>query len=212
MKQFLIPALLSLALVGCANVEVRKTYVASGATNPSGIYIRPFDVSQAVFVGDHGPKGQLEIRKSLAPAELGIALKEQLSKIAPSMVIAADEQPEKGWIIDGNIDLVDGGNQPLRFFLGHLGAGRTKAIVHVRVLDASMGEVSGDGKGGANPAVLYAFDVESSSKAAGRAGSVYSSGTGSSEMFDYRNIADEVAQVLSPDTFRYGVRDGFTDR
>ncbi len=210
-----LPALLSLAtlsLVGCANVEVTKTYVASGAHHPSNIYIRPFTVADATFVGDHGPLGERPIRQSLAPAELGIALKEQLAHIAPAIVIDDNDLPEQGWVVDGNIDVVDGGNQALRFFFGRVGAGRTVAIVHVRVTQAGIENGTSDGKGGAPEGVLYAFDVKSSSKAAGPAGSVYSSGMGSSEMFDYRNIAEEVAKVLTPDPYRYGIRDGGGDR
>ncbi|MEO7931820.1 MAG: DUF4410 domain-containing protein [Chthoniobacterales bacterium] len=215
MKRSFLPALLSLAtlsLIGCANVEVTKTYVASGAHHPSSIYIRPFNVAGATFVGDHGPLGERPIRQALAPAELGIALKEQLSKIAPTMVIDNNDIPEEGWIVDGNIDVVDGGNQALRFFFGRLGAGRTTAIVHVRVTRAGEEGGESDGKGGAPEGVLYAFDVKSSSKAAGPTGSVYNSGMGSSEMFDYRNIAEEVGKVLTPDPYKYGVRDGGADR
>ncbi|HEX8372967.1 MAG TPA: DUF4410 domain-containing protein [Chthoniobacterales bacterium] len=215
MKRSFLPAILSLAtlsLVGCANVEVTKTYVASGATRPSNIYIRPFTVAGATFVGDHGPEGQKPIRQSLAPAELNIALKEELSKIAPAMIIDNNDIPEDGWIVDGNIDVVDGGSQPLRFFFGHAGAGRTTAMVHVRVTQAGSDIGIGDAKGGAPEGVLYAFDVKSSSKAAGPAGSVYSSGLGSSVMFDFRNIAEEVMLVLTPDPYRYGVRAGGADR
>lgn len=215
MKRPLLPALLSLvalALVGCANVEVTKTYVASGAHHPPAIYIRPFNVAGAIFTGDHGPAGELPIRQSLAPAELSLALKQQLCKIAPTMIIDHNDIPEEGWVVDGNIDVVDGGNQGLRFFFGHLGAGRTTAIVHVRVTQAGNENGESDGKGGAPDGVLYAFDVKSSSKAAGPAGSVYSSGLGSSEMFDYRNIAEEVTRVLTPDPYKYGIRDGGADR
>ena len=215
MKRSLLPAILSLAtlsLVGCANVEVTKTYVASGAHHPSNIYIRPFKVAGATFVGDHGPDGGRDIRQALAPAELSLALKQQLSKIAPTMIIDDNDLPEEGWVIDGSIDVVDGGNQGLRFFFGHLGAGRTTAVVHVRIRQAGEENGESDGKGGAPSGVLYAFDVKSSSKAAGPAGSVYSSGMGSSEMFDYRNIAEEVALVLTPDPYKYGVRDSGGDR
>ncbi len=215
MKRSFLPALLSLAtlsFVGCANVEVTKTYVASGAHHPSSIYIRPFTIAGATFVGDHGPIGERPIRQSLAPAELGLALKQQLCKIAPAMVIDDNDLPEEGWIVDGNIDVVDGGNQALRFFFGHVGVGRTTAIVHVRVSRAGGDIGESDGKGGAPEGVLYAFDVKSSSKAAGPAGSVYSSGMGSSEMFDYRNIAEEVGKVLTPDPYKYGIRDGGADR
>jgi hypothetical protein len=215
MKRSLLPHLLGLAalsLVGCANVEVSKTYVATGAHHPSNIYIRPFKVAGATFVGDHGPVGALDIRQSLAPAELNIALKQELSKIAPTMIIDADETPEEGWIVDGNIDEVDGGSQPLRFFFGHFGAGRSRATVHVRVRKVGEEDGESDGKGGAPGGVLYAFDVHASSKAAGGAGSVYSAGAGSSAMFDFRNIAEEVAHVLTPDPYKYGLRDGGADR
>jgi len=215
MKRSFLPALLSLAtlsFVGCANVEVTKTYVASGAHHPSSIYIRPFTVATATFTGDHGPAGELPIRQALAPAELSMALKEELAKIAPTMVIDDNDIPEEGWVVNGNIDLVDGGNQAQRFFARHTGAGRTTAVVHVRVTRAGEESGESDGKGGAPNGVLYAFDVKSSSKLADAAGSVYSSGLGSSAMFDYRNIAEEVMRVLSPDPYRYGVRDGGADR
>ncbi len=215
MNRSIFPALLSLAtlsFVGCANVEVTKTYVASGDVRPSAIYIRPFVIEGADFTGDHGPAGERDIRQSLAPAELALALKQQLAKVAPTMIIDAGDEPEDGWVVTGNFDIVDGGNQLGRAIYGNLGAGRTKAVVHVRVLKAGNEHGRTDSKSGSTDGVLYAFDVTSSSKAAGKFGSVYSAGLGSSVMFDYRNIAEEVARVLTPDPYKYGVRDGGGDR
>src|SRR6478736_2242097 len=83
--KYTLPALLAaLLLTSCAGVHVVDTQVATGATDPDVIYIRPFHVEGAEFTGEHaGGPGERPIRKSLAPAEFAIALQEELEKIAP---------------------------------------------------------------------------------------------------------------------------------
>src|SRR5438309_397381 len=48
----LLPVAVALLFSSCAAVHVDKTYVASGATNPRQIYIRPFSVADTVFKGN----------------------------------------------------------------------------------------------------------------------------------------------------------------
>ena len=91
-----------LLLTSCAGVRVSDTQVASGATNPRNIYIRPFSVEGGQFVGYHrGGIGERPIRQSLAPAEFSQALKEELEKLAPAMVLKDNEAPSKGWLVEG---------------------------------------------------------------------------------------------------------------
>lgn len=80
MKNSLLALCLALLLTSCAGVRVTHTDIATGATNPSAIYIKPFDVSDCVWKGRHHSPGEAPIRKSLAPAEFSEILKEELEK------------------------------------------------------------------------------------------------------------------------------------
>src|SRR5450432_2580732 len=116
MKSFTVIAS-SLLLCSCADMVVTKTYVSNagsrtrgevdakdfgskesvryetncgvGAANPAAIYIRPFCIDAAVFKGDEATTdAENPIRKALTPVAFADNLKEELSKMAPSLVIA----------------------------------------------------------------------------------------------------------------------------
>src|SRR2546425_7830509 len=126
----------ALLLASCAGAYVRHTNVATGATSPRAIYIRPFDVSQARFAGHHGDTpGEKPIRRSLAPPEFAQALKEELEKIAPSVVLKDDEVPPAGagWLVTGYFDLVHAGSPALRALPFPHALGRSTIRVHVQI-------------------------------------------------------------------------------
>lgn len=218
MKSILLATVSAVLLTSCAGTYVSKTYVATGAVNPRTIYIRPFAVESAEFIGDHGySQGETEIRRSLAPEEFAIALKEQLELIAPTMILREGDVPRTGWIVEGQFDLVDAGSAPLRG-VGQATAtfvpGRSKVKLHVRVIDV---EKAGfirdiDAKSGSSTmdmdtaGVIYAFDVVGGSAASASAGSIYAPGLGHATPFDFRNAAELIYMVLDPDPHRYGVR------
>jgi Domain of unknown function (DUF4410) len=213
----------SLLLCSCADMVVTKTYVSGstsrsrtevdakdfgsekavryetncgiGAANPAAIYIRPFCIGGAIFTGDEAASNaEMPIRKALTPVAFAEDLKEELSKLAPALVIADDEVPTLGWLVEGQFDLVDGGSPIGRFFLGNLGIGRSVLALHVKVTDVEKHQV------------VYEFDMAGGSRGQGKLGTVRASGLGKATPFDLRNAAERVLLVLSPDPFRFGAR------
>ena len=222
MKLF-IPLASSLLLCSCADMFVSKTYVSTatshrrteidakdvgshvasvhvttncgvGARNPAAIYIRPFCIDQAVFKGSECSEGEMPIRKALTPVAFASDLKEQLEKIAPARILKDDEEPAVGWLVEGEFDVVDGGSPLGRFFLGHLGVGRSALLMHVKVTDVEK------------HVVVYEFDVDGGSRLQGPAGTVRSSGLGRATPFDLKNAAERILLTLSVDPFRFGAR------
>ena len=174
---------------------VRFTYCGVGAYDPQAIYIRPFCVDNAVFRGHIADSdGEIPLRKALTPVAFASILKEQLSKIAPARILREDESPRVGWLVDGEFQLVDGGSQEARFFLGTFGAGRSMLLLHVKVTDVETNTV------------VYEFDVAGSSNLQGRRGTLRASGLGPAVPFDLRNAAERIYLALTPDPFRYGAR------
>jgi hypothetical protein len=129
MKYALLALSASLAFTGCATGKVTHTDVASGATNPKAIYVRSYIAESAKFKGNHGHVGEKPIRRSLAPAEYSKALKEQLEKLAPAMVLKEDEEATTGWLVESDLVWVHGGSPALRSIpvISHLGPGRSFA-------------------------------------------------------------------------------------
>lgn len=217
MKSFL--AIFStMLLCSCADMYVTKTDVAGGsrvttadakdskgvymttncgvgAYGPKAIYIRPFCIDNAIFKGHQTPSdGEMPIRKALTPVEFAGDLKEQLEKIAPARVLRDYETPRTGWLVEGEFQLVDGGEPAARFFFGHAGAGQSHLMLHVRVTDVDRG------------LVVYEFDMAGGSHLQGRGGTVKASGIGFARPFDLVNAAERIYLVLSPNPFRYGTR------
>jgi Domain of unknown function (DUF4410) len=216
----------SLLLCSCADMVVTKTYVPGpgrtvaavdakdfgsegvrfetcgvGATNPLAIYIRPFCIDNAIIRGDETvSEGEVPIRKALIPVEFAQDLKEELSKLAPTRVLTTDEVPRLGWLVEGEFQLVDGGDPVARFFLTPTEAGRSYLALHVKVSDVEKHRV------------LYEFDMAGGSRHQGRWGTVRASGLGKATPFDLRNAAERVLLVLSPDPFKYGARSSVTLR
>ena len=222
MKSFTVIAS-SFLLCSCADMVVTKTYVAGGSTqartdtdakdvgsrgirfttncgvgeaNPAAIYIRPFCVDQAIFHEDEDAvsPGEMPIRKSLIPIQFAGDLKEELEKLAPARVLEPDEMPHVGWLIEGEFNLIDGGDPTARFFLTPTEAGSSHLVLHVRVTNVEKNRV------------IYEFDMAGGSHDQGRWGTVRASGIGDPVPFDLRNAAERIMQVLSPDPFRFGAR------
>ena len=221
LKRSLLLLCAAVTLSACAGVKVSKTYVATGATHPRSIYIRPFSVTQADFRGHQGSSpGELELRRSLAPAEFADALQEELAKIAPAQVLKSNEVPRagSGWLVTGELQVVDAGSPTKRLFLGQFGAGRSHVVIHVRVID--VGRHHARGYVGKNDVaddtlsprstrlgdVIYEFDVAGGSHLSGKLGSIYAPGAGYATPFDFRNAAERIMIVLTPDPYRYGAR------
>ncbi len=172
-----------------------------GTSDPKAIYIRPFCIDTAVFTGDQAnSEGEMPIRKALAPVEFASDLKEQLEKIAPARILEDNQTPHVGWLVEGQFDVVDGGSQLGRFFLGNLGAGQSFLALHVRVTDVQRG------------LVVYEFDVAGGSRLQGKLGTLRASGLGRSVPFDLKNAAERIYLALSADPFRYGARADVTLR
>src|SRR5258708_4080116 len=93
-----------------------------GASHPRAIYIRPFCIDSATFSGDEANSdGEMPIRKALTPVELAEDMKEELEKMAPTRILADNEMPRTGWLVEGQFQLVDGGDPLARFFFGTFG-------------------------------------------------------------------------------------------
>lgn len=225
MKYSLLALCPALLLTSCADVQVTHTDVATGATNPSAIYVKPFDVSDCTFVGRNHSVGELPIRKSLAPAEFGEALKEELEQIAPALVLKPGDVPDNGWLVEGTIDLVDAGHPGTRAepIADIFGDGGSHIRIHVRVIDLDARQPkSADSKDATGTqthpvkakkgAVVYEFDVAGGSHWTGKWGSSTAPGIGYAPMFDYRNAAERIYEALDPDEFRFGIRDSPTIR
>jgi hypothetical protein len=225
MKHSLFALFLALFLTSCADVRVTHTDIATGAANPSAIYIRPFDVSDCTFVGRHHSPGELPIRKSLAPVEFTEALKEQLELLAPALVLKDGDMPVSGWLVEGSLDLVDAGHPATRAEpIGDLFKdGASHIMIHVRVIDLDAHRsVTVDAKDATGAqtqavklhkgAIVYEFDVAGGSHCTGKLGSVTAPGIGYAPPFDYRNAAERIYEALCPDEFRYGLRDSPTIR
>jgi hypothetical protein len=218
MKNVLFALGATLLLSSCAGVKVAHTDVASGATNPRAIYIRPFDVSATRYVGSHsGGEGERPIRQSLAGREFADNLKLELEKLAPARVIENDEIAPEGWIVEGSLDVVNGGSRTGRAVpvLHHVGVGSSEVLIHVRVSD--MGryvetDKKNDSAIGKKGRVLYEFDLEGGSRATGELGSITAPGLGHAVPFDFKNAAERVMMALSIDPHRYGVRSSPTIR
>ena len=216
-------ALLLTLLSSCAGVKVTHTDVATGATNPRYIYIRPFSVENTDFRGSHHSVGERPIRRSLAPAEFAEDLKEELEKIAPAHVLKEDEVPRTGWLVEGNFDVVDAGSPIARALPGNLiGVGQSKVVIHVRIVDLdarAMSETESKDKEAVDEtayhsvksstsrgSVIYEFDVAGGSRATGKFGSITAPGLGYAVPIDFRNAAERIYMALTPDPHGYGIR------
>ncbi len=227
MKSFSLILAASLLLCSCADMVVTRTYNNSitarsevdakdfdgketvryttncgiGAANPKAIYIRPFCIDAARFRGDQAPSdAENPIRQSLIPVAFAADLKDELGKIAPARILAANEAPKIGWLVEGHFDLVDGGSPLGRFFFGTFGAGQSFLALHVKVIDV------------VEHRVVYEFDLAGGSRAQGHHGTIRASGLGRATPFDLRNAAERVMLVLSPDVHAYGARSSVTLR
>jgi hypothetical protein len=140
MKYSLLALCPALLLTSCADVRITHTDVATGATHPSAIYIKPFDVSDCTFIGKSTSVGEAPIKKSLAPAVFSEDLKEQLEQIAPAMVLKAGDYPSNGWLVEGSLDLVDAGHPGERGapVAGFFHYGASHIMIHVRVIDLDL--------------------------------------------------------------------------
>lgn len=218
MKNILLAVLATSLFASCAGVKITDTQVASGATDPSAIYIRPFDSKGTEFIGDHaGGRGEMPIRQSVAGREFAQNLKLELEKMAPAMVIEHDEMPAKGWLVEGTIDIVDAGSPRKRSipFVDHFGVGRSHIVIHVRVSDvggAYAYSEKDNSKLGKKGRVIYEFDLAGGSRGTGKIGSIYAPGLGYSVPFDFKNAAERVFMALSVDPHRYGERHSPTIR
>jgi hypothetical protein len=210
MKNTLFALGAACVLSGCAGAKIAHTDVASGAYNPKAIYIRSYIADNAHFKGHHGDSGgEHLIRRSLAPAAFSKALKEEMERLAPAMVVDDDDIPTTGWLVESNIEYAHAGSQTLRALLGPVGLGHSCVKIHVRITDVSGHHpVANDkdlSKGGSGN-VIYEFDVSGGSSISGAIGSTYAPGLGNPEEFDYKNAAERIYYALSIDPQRFGAR------
>jgi hypothetical protein len=218
MKQTLLILSAVCVLTGCAGVKVTNVEVATGATKPRAIYIRSYIADDAIYSGRHentderpyGGNGEKAIRRSLAPAAFSEALKLEMEKLAPSLVLADNETPHTGWLVESSLEVVNAGSPALRALPVPFGQGRSHVRIHVRITDVEHHhgwvDSKDSSKGRANGNVLYEFDLAGGSHLQGPHGSEYAPGLGYAEPFDFKNAAERVMLALSTDPFRYGDR------
>ena len=176
-----------------ASLGIRMTHCGVGAANPTAIYIRPFCIDTAVFEGDEANnEGEMPLRKALTPVEFAEDLKQELERIAPARIIADNQRPRVGWLVEGHFDRVDGGSPLGRFFFGNFGAGRSFLALHVRITDVTHGDV------------VYEFDMAGGSGFQGKFGTLRASGLGKATHFDLRNAAERMYIALSTNPYRFG--------
>lgn len=202
MKNILLAITAAISLCSCAGIRVTQTQVATGAMSPKKIFVRPFTVGE--FRGAHGGEGMKTILHSQAGGEFAEILKGELSKLAPTTVLADDETADGGWLVEGELQVVDAGCPMARTLFGRFGIGRSGVLIHVRITDADR-KANSDGKGGAGN-TLYEFDMAGGSRLSHGAGDLHAPGRGYAPTFDYRNAAERIAYVLDPDHDRYGLR------
>jgi len=209
MKNTLL-ALSACILSGCAGAKIAHTDIASGAYKPKAIYVRSYIAENAHFKGHHGDSyGEHLIRRSLAPAAFSKALREEMEKIAPAMVIDDDDEPITGWLIETNLEWVHAGSPTLRALGSPFGLGHSCVKIHVRITDVDGHSVASSDKDfgkGASGNVIYEFDVSGGSSISGPAGSTYAPGVGNAEEFDYKNAAERIYYALSIDPQKFGTR------
>jgi len=191
---------------GCAHIA--HTDIASGAYKPKAIYVRSYIDEGAHFKGHHGDSvGEHLIRRSLAPVAFSKALKEEMEKIAPALVVDADEEPTTGWLVESNLEWVHAGSPTERAILWPFGIGHSSVKIHVRITDLDRHHyVASDkdlSKGGSGD-VIYEFDVSGGSN--GPLGTVFAPGVGPAEEFDYKNVAERIYYALSIDPQKFGTR------
>lgn len=211
MKKCLFALSMALLMVSCAGVRVTKTYVATGASDPQSIYIRPFQIEYAEFHGTPGKSGEWPIEKSLVPKQFADDLQEELCKIAPARVLESDEVPTVGWLVEGEFEVVDAGNPSQRGVFGSK-SGQSSVLIHVRVIEVGRHGAVAEAKDSKRVTqtklgrVIYEFDLAGGSNGTGALGSIYAPGLGNAIPFDLRNAAERVMMVLSSDPHRYGFR------
>lgn len=205
MKHYLFATAAAICLSACAGTKVTNAVIASGATVPKSIYIRPFNVADGAYRGQHGGEALKTIRQSQAPEKFARILKSELEKLASTAVLTDDEEAETGWLVDGDIEIVDAGSVAGRALAGGLGVGRSGILIHVKITEVGSHRHS-DEKGGTGP-VVYEFDVVGGSRLNGPFGTVRASGYGYSEPFDMRNAAERIRLTLEGDANRYGFRE-----
>ena len=210
LMKFLIAIVSSLLLCSCADMVVTKSYVSGsggrvatdakdvgsvhyttncgvGAAHPSAIYIRPFCIDSAsVYDGEAASQAEMPIRKELIPVAFAADLKEELGKLAPALVLADNEVPKSGWLVEGRIDQVDSNISLLS--------------MHVKVTDVQKHQV------------IYEFDMAGGNHGQAIFGGPRGSGGRFATPFDLRNAAERILLVLSPDAFRFGARSSVTVR
>jgi len=211
MKYTLLALGAACAFYGCAGAKIAHTDVATGAYNPKAIYIRSYIAENAPFRGHHGDSvGEHKIRKSLAPAAFSKALKEEMEKIAPAMVLTNNDEPaDVGWLVESEIEYASAGSQTARAVLGPLGVGHSCVKIHVRITDVDSRHAASSDKDmskGGTGNIVYEFDVSGGSSVSGAIGSTYAPGLGNPEEFDYKNAAERISYALTLDPQRYGVR------
>lgn len=205
MKQRLLTLLTAILLTSCAGVNITKTEVATGAANPKYIYIRPCNIRYATFKSVYGAPGEVAIRKSLAPLQFANILQEELSKIAPAMVINPNERPTLGWLVEGEFEAINA-NPP------------SCVVAHIRIIDVGVQGEAASSKDSeksthtANGKIVYEFDIKGGSKSSSAIGSMHAAGASYAPPFDFRNAAERIMMELSVDPHRFGARSSTTIR
>jgi hypothetical protein len=156
--QKLLVFLTCVAVVGCQSVNVKDVRSESSARETLAaaekIYVRPFTMDNTVIKGDLGGSKK-EGRLQQWPQDIAQLVVADLTPYKPCEVIGPDVKPDKGVVLEGNFDTIDGGSGAARFWVG-MGAGESILRVTCRMHEASKPDVT-----------LYEFQARGGSKAEG---------------------------------------------
>ena len=214
MKYSLLAICTALLLSSCAGTKIVHTDVATGATNPKAIYIRPFDITYCDYIGQHpGGLGNGPSAARSRPRNLPTISRSSWARSRPPWCSGTTKHPMSAGWSRGNF------NSSTRGIRGSAGSsasmrGASHIKLHVRVIDLEAKNAPVDPKdrnakreltaGSGN--VIYEFDVAGGSRLSGPAGTVYAPGPGYAVPFDFKNAADRISMALTPDPLRYGDR------
>lgn len=192
---------LLVTLAGCGTIKTapNKSSVAQLSPNPPVIVVAPFDTKTGKWlVGNDRHGTEIKQFKEDYQVKFQTILVERLMKIAPTRKKWVDDQPNEGWLVEGDFITVYQGSRFLRTAVG-FGAGETTLQTRVYVYDLSKSKTeyilsfdtgvtetpdgTGDGSGQVPGAVI---------------GNVYGAGTnfGAGLTLDATRTAREIRDIL----------------
>jgi len=127
-------------LVGCAGIDVHNVRVDPNAASgpPEAFYVQDFSYDRAFKAQSADTMGREDHLASFhnLTRDLSGRLRIELQDMAPVYVLKpTDPLPSSGYIVKGDIRIMDAGTPTARFFAG-MGAGQTRFAADVRMYRA----------------------------------------------------------------------------